>query len=407
MRRLWLVTALVTLAVAWPASAASGAPGSLDPSFGKGGVVITNGFGTPSRAILQSNGDILVTVNSSTGGPSGVLRYLPDGSLDSSFGSGGFAAITSSTLLLEGVSGIALQSDGKILASSTALTSNSGQSGVAVARLSSNGSPDASFGTGGIAFAAVPGGPSAAALVEEANGDILTGGSFLTATYRSETTTGVVVRFTPIGRADNTFGSGGVVSSTVLGGIQTLGLDSSGDVFVLPSAAELSPTGAIDPSVAAATIVASSQGGPNAFLANGTSLRTTTAFIFKGNTEAETQRFLATGAVDSSFPTSEFHYVAGQTARDSADAIAVEPNGDIVVGGSHWFGNAVFGLARLTPGGILDSTFGSGGVLTTTVQGDESVGTVLAQPNNEIVAVGFTENNSTGVSGVALARYFG
>jgi hypothetical protein len=121
----------------------------------------------------------------------------------------------------------------------------------------------------------------------------------------------------------------------------------------------------------------------------------------------KTQRFLATGGVDSTFPSSEFHYVAGHTARDSSDAIAIEPNGDIVVGGAHWLGNAVFGLARLTPGGTLDSTFGSGGVLTTTVQGDESVGTLLAQPNNEIVAVGFTENNSTGVSGLALARYLG
>lgn len=407
MKRLWLVTVLMAMAVAWPASAASAAPGSLDPSFGKGGVVITNGFGTPSDAILQPNGDILVTVNSNTGGPSGVLRYLPNGSLDSSFGTGGFAAITSSTLLLEGVSGIALQSDGKILAASTALTSNSSQVGVAVARLNANGSPDTGFGSGGVAFASVPGGPSAAAVVQEPNGDILTGGSFLTATYRSDTTTGVVVRFTPSGQPDSTFGSGGVVSSTALGGIQTLGLDSSGDVFVLPAAAELSPTGTIEPSVTAATIIASSHGGPNALLANGNSLRTTTAFIFKGNTEVETQRFLATGGLDSSFPTAQFHYLAGQTARDSSDAIAVEPNGDIVVAGSHWFGNAVFGLARLTPSGALDSTFGSGGELTTTVQGDESVGSLLAQPNNEIVAVGFTENNSTGVSGVALTRYLG
>ncbi len=116
-------------------------------------------------------------------------------------------------------------------------------------------------------------------------------------------------------------------------------------------------------------------------------------------------RFLATGTVDSSFPTSEFHYVAGQTARDSANTIAVEPNGDIVVGGVHWLGTAVFGLARLTSAGVLDSTFGTGGTTTTSIQGYDAIGTLLAEPNNEIVAVGSTEDNSTGVSGVSLARY--
>lgn len=406
MRR-WPLAPLTAMLLAVLPSAASAAPGGLDPSFGHGGIVITNGFGTPSDAILQSNGDILVTVNSSVGGPSGVLRYLPSGALDPSFGSGGFAAINPSSLLLDGAGGVALQSDGKILVSSSALTSDASQAGVAVVRLNADGTLDTAFGNGGVAFVAVPGGPSGAAVVQEPNGDILTGGSFLTATYRSETTTGVVARFTPSGRADGTFGSGGVVASTALGGVQTLGVDAAGDVFVLPTAAELGPSGAIDSAVTPAAIVASSQGGPNAFLPGGKSVRTSTAFVFKGNTEAEVQRFLATGAVDSSFPTAEFHYVAGQTARDSSRAIAVEPGGEIVVAGSHWLGTAVFGLARLTAGGSLDTTFGSGGTLTTTIQGDESVGSLLVQSNGEIIAVGFTEDNSTGVSGIALARYFG
>lgn len=406
MKRLWLLALLVALATAMVPAAASAAPGGLDPTFGHGGTVITNGFGTPSNAILQPNGDILVTVNSNTGGPGGVLRYLPSGALDPSFGTGGFAPITSS-LLLVGASGIALQSDGRILVSANAMTTNSSQTGIAVARLNSNGSLDASFGSGGIAFAAAAGGPGAPAVLEEPNGDILSGGSFITATYRSETTTGVIVRLTPSGQPDTTFGSGGVVSSTALGAVRSLGVDAVGDVFVLPGSAEVSPAGAIDAAVTAAPIVASSKGGPDAFLANGESVRTTSSFIFRGNTEVETQRFLANGSLDSGFPTSEFHYIAGQTARDSSDAIAIEPNGDVVVGGSHWLGNAVFGVARLSPAGTLDATFGSGGTTTTTIQGDESVAALLAQPNNELVAVGFTENNSTGVSGVALARYLG
>ena len=406
MTRRWLLAALTAIVVAVPPSAASAAPGGLDPSFGHGGIVISNGFGTLGDAALQANGDILVVVNSSIGG-SGVLRYLPTGALDPSFGNSGFAAISSSNLLLYGASGMAVQSDGEIIVSSSALTSNASQAGVAVARLNSNGSLDTRFGNGGVAFAAVAGGPSAQALLEEPNGDIVTGGSFLTATYRSDTTTGVVVRFTSTGQLDGTFGVGGVVSSTVLGGVQTLGVDAAGDLFALPATTELSPAGAIDPSVTPTPIVASSHGGPNAFLSSGESVRATTVGVFRGNNEVETRRFLATGAVDSSFPTSEFHYVAGQTARDAANTIAVQPNGDIVVGGVHWLGTAVFGLGRLTSGGVLDSTFGTAGTTTTSIQGDDAIGTLLAEPNNEIVAVGSTEDNSTGVSGVALARYFG
>ncbi|MBV9338164.1 MAG: hypothetical protein JO243_19930 [Solirubrobacterales bacterium] len=405
MRRLWLLAPLTAIAVTVAPPAASAAPGSLDPSFGRGGIVITNGFGTPSDAILDRNKDILVTVNSNNGGPNGVLRYLPNGALDSTFGRGGFAALPSGNLIAT-ASGIAVQSDGNIVVSSSAITTDTSQVGVAVARLTSTGSPDTSFGDGGIAFADVPGGPGAGAVVEDQNGNILVGGSFLTAGYRSSTTTGVVVRFTKNGQPDTTFGSGGAVSSTALGGIQTLGVDPSGDVFVLPAAAEISATGAIIPTAAAPQITASSQGGPNAFLSNGQSLRTGSVFVFRGNTEVQVRRFQATGALDSSFTSNPFHYLTGVTARDGSNAIAIEPNGDVVVGGSHWLGTAVLGLARLTPGGSLDPTFGSQGVLTTTVQGDESVGTLLAQGNN-IVAVGFTEDNSTSTAGVALARYLG
>jgi deoxycytidylate deaminase len=53
----------------------------------------------------------------------------------------------------------------------------------------------------------------------------------------------------------------------------------------------------------------------------------------------------------------------------------------------------------------LDASFGSGGVLTTTFNGAEGVGAVVIQPDGKIIAVGFSENNSTGHVFIALARY--
>jgi hypothetical protein len=62
------------------------------------------------------------------------------------------------------------------------------------------------------------------------------------------------------------------------------------------------------------------------------------------------------------------------------------------------------GLARLDTDGSLDSGFGNAGVLTTSFQGGDGATAVLIQPNGDIVAIGFSEDNTTGVTDIALAR---
>jgi len=408
-RLAWLaaITVAATLSTGAVASAAA-APGSLDPTFGNAGTVVTNGDGTPNDAVLQSNGDILVTVDSSTAG--GVLRYLPSGKLDPTFGTDGFASISSSSLIL-GASGIAVQANGDILVTSGATNASDTVQGIAVERLLPNGSPDTTFGTGGVAFMQLSAGePATPAIVQESNGDILVGGDVFVVMKRDDFFEGIVARFTSAGAPDSTFGNSGAVTSTALGQINTLGVDAAGDVFTLPTAAEISPTGTLDSSVTQSSIVASSSGGPDAFQSNGNSVQTSTVFIHKDDNEVETEGFLASGASNPNFSASEIHYAPTDpnSSRDSGSEIAVEPNGDAVVAGAHFLGNSVFGLARFTATGALDTTFGSAGSLTTDIQGDESVDAgLLIQPNGDIIAVGFTEDNSTGVSGVALARYVG
>jgi uncharacterized delta-60 repeat protein len=95
------------------------------------------------------------------------------------------------------------------------------------------------------------------------------------------------------------------------------------------------------------------------------------------------------------------------SAADGAAAVAVQSNGQALVGGAHFLATSVFGLARLTTNGNLDPTFGNGGMLTTFLQGNEGVAALLIQPDGKIVAVGYSENNATGVVDVALVRYLG
>src|ERR1700693_3214831 len=95
--------------------------GTLDPSFGTGGIVTTD-FGdqinsnkaAAAAVAIQSDGKILVCggVPSSTGFPiAAVERYNTDGSVDTSFGSSGIVT----TPQLPTLAAITLQSDGKIV----------------------------------------------------------------------------------------------------------------------------------------------------------------------------------------------------------------------------------------------------------------------------------------------------
>ncbi|MBI5563063.1 MAG: hypothetical protein HY894_09485 [Deltaproteobacteria bacterium] len=128
------------------------ANGSLDASFGVGGKVTTDvGAGDDDYAYavgIQSDGKILAAgfITTASGWDSAIVRYNSDGSLDTSFGAGGKA-----TLYIGGdtwVSALAVQSDGKIIAVGGG--SNGANYDITVVRYISNGTLDASFGTGGI-----------------------------------------------------------------------------------------------------------------------------------------------------------------------------------------------------------------------------------------------------------------
>src|SRR6202049_5072972 len=87
-RPVGLMASGLLMGVSSVSAAAAAAPGSLDPTFGNGGKVLTDlgiGGGVASDAVLQSNGDIVVS------GGFGLARYLPTGKLDSAFGAGGVA----------------------------------------------------------------------------------------------------------------------------------------------------------------------------------------------------------------------------------------------------------------------------------------------------------------------------
>jgi len=91
---------------------------------------------------------------------------------------------------------------------------------------------------------------------------------------------------------------------------------------------------------------------------------------------------------------------------DRAHAVAVEPNGKIVVAGSAASddtGNDDFALARYDPDGSLDPTFGDDGKVVTHF-GYSSAFDVAVQKDEKLVAAGFSSSRGTG-DDFALAHY--
>src|SRR5262249_5952829 len=95
---------------------------------------------------IQADGKIVAA-----GGPGGFApaRFDPDGSLDTSFGSGGEGGTSFPGTAGGGVFSIPIQADGRIGAFGTVFNSPANIEDSALARYNTNGSLDATFGSGG------------------------------------------------------------------------------------------------------------------------------------------------------------------------------------------------------------------------------------------------------------------
>lgn len=158
--------------------------GSLDPTFGSGGQVVTDFFGAADLAAavaLQPDGKIVasgIVSGSNKAFGFGMARYNTNGALDPSFGNGG------KVLTFPGGDNIgsvasALQPDGKIILAGPFVPFPFLSSiGFVIARYNSNGSPDAGFGDGGKVITSFPGvGSEAVAVAIQADGKIVAAGT--------------------------------------------------------------------------------------------------------------------------------------------------------------------------------------------------------------------------------------
>ena len=367
-------------------SAAAAAPGDLDPTFGVGGVVTTDiGPHDSVRAVVvQPDGKILaagaaftdswalaryqpdgkldpdfgvggqVTTAAPAGaafslalGPAGtivvagfgdVVRYLPSGAVDQSFGTSGRTSIPGSTLRA-----IVVLPDGSMLLAGDLRQPGQQGSDFFVARLTSSGALDGTFGVGGKVVTDLGGFDLASALLLLPDGKLLAVGETvgLAADF-------ALVRYLPDGSLDPTFGSGGKVI-TDIGGPNVW---DHGDDAVVTADGRIVVTGASFPSLALA-------------------------------------RYLPNGALDPTFG------VGGVALSVSGEAWSVAQQSDgklVVTTGS-------LAAARFTADGALDSTFGVGGIADAGLAGSGRA--VALDATGRVVVAGDSQAN------FAIVRFLG
>ena len=268
--------------------------------------------------VTQGPGDAIAVQPDGTivvGGGYTLARYLPDGSPDPSFGDGGSVALSGAY-----IRAVALQPDGKIVVAGTGGGSGGPEyvfSQFMVARYNSNGSPDTSFGTNGIVDTTIPepGTP-----------------------YQSSEATALAI-----------LPNGDILAA----GIADVGGFPDNTYFAL---VQYKPDGSLDPS------------------------------------------FGDDGITKTTF-----------SGYDTLAAIASQPDGKIVAsgnswGGGHGDGSEQIALARYEPDGSLDPTFGKAGKVTTAKKLLYEGGPAALQDGKIVVAGSHVNNNGYGLFGV-IARF--
>ena len=214
------------------------ADGKLDTSFGDGGTIrddssFANDLLAQDDLLVQADGRIFATANS------GLVRFNADGTRDMSFGSGGQVTVSNVSIFQ-----LTQQSDGRIIGAGT-----SSFNGFALARFLSDGSLDPSFGTAGV-VTTEPGSGEVRRVLVAADGQIVAVGGPREWNNPFHL---VVAKYNADGSLDTAFANGGILTSDLYGPPNGLAVQPDGHIVigVYSSAADFelirfTPNGGVD-----------------------------------------------------------------------------------------------------------------------------------------------------------------
>jgi uncharacterized delta-60 repeat protein len=361
--------------------------GALDQGFGLHGLVLDSPFnalegGTVS---LQSDGKILLA-GSANSTPYEIFadqfileRYNPDGTPDSSFGTGGKVETHLAPFSVDEADSIAVQADGKILVAGGSFVPGGTTVSFAIVRYNSDGTLDPTF-NGGIVLTDFTDtgadGARVSSIAVQSDGKIVAAGTGGTSTGASKF---ALARYNADGTLDSTFGRGtGKVltdfnfnfglTATEFADVNSVTVQSDGRIVLAGSARD--------------------SGGHQAFAL--------ARYNADGSLDPD---FQGGGKIVTTFPLPPSPFPFSE-----AKSVLIQADGKIVATG--WGGDETsptyFLLARYNPNGVLDGSFGSGGLVMSGVPG-EATGAAL-EPDGKIVVAG-TSLDAESRPGIGLARF--
>jgi len=342
--------------------------GTLDATFGTGGKVTTSIGANRDAAYsiaIQSDGKIVVAGLSSDGAKNhfAVVRYTSTGTLDNTFDSDGIVTTVVGSSDNPAYS-VAIQSDGKIVVSGYAHIGLNDD--FAVVRYNSNGSLDTGFGTGGIVTTNFGSGVAAGnSVAVQLDGKIVVAGYYNTGGMANDF---AVVRYNSDGSLDNTFDTDGKVT-TAIGSVSDVGysvaIQSDGKIIV---------------------------GG----------------YAHIGTTDDfAVIRYTSAGALDNTFDADGKVTTDFGSGTDWGYSVALQLDGKIVVAGFGYSSGTKIAVARYNSDGTLDTGFDTDGKVTTAIGSSGDYGNCVAlQSDGKIVVAGNSYVNGSDAD-FAVVRYSG
>lgn len=383
------------------------ADGSPDLSFASGGLLVFRpsfDIAGVSGLDLMSNGKILANI-ATKDGPFAAARLLPNGSLDPSFGSGGIAAIALPFIEARS-SDLAVRQDGRVVLAGTAEPFDVDGSDTVVAQLTSSGAIDATFGAGGFTRIGTIRNEGAVDCWFDATGKLVAAGT----AWEDGLGSLQVVRLNPDGSRDASFGNSGVslialggdagirTAAPAPGGRIVLGGLSAGPPSAVSLLARLSATGSLDPTFGSGGLVSVPVQAPGSDEVSRIVAQGDGRLVCLGSTTGTPSdqtrsliRFISDGSLDPSFGVGGRVRLAFTDVWNATD-VAVQPDGKILICGlgSVANGRYAFRVQRFLPSGVRDARFGRNSIATAYEQaGCCSVPLALAVGSDgKIVVVG-------------------
>ncbi|MGZ6309761.1 MAG: hypothetical protein ACXWOH_03970 [Bdellovibrionota bacterium] len=342
---------------------------------------------------LQSDGKIIATGisrrNNNGAFDCFVSRYLANGELDSSFGTGG-TAVTRFSVEYTECKDVKVQADGKIVAVGRQFPDSTYNNGsIFVVRFTSSGVLDSGFGTGGYISLIVANRNAAGAVQILPNQKILVIADKIL-DYESFA---ILIRLNSDGSVDTSFGTNGIAGLSldatgyqcfssliynsrfqsdgkilVSGGYQQM--ISSNAYSLRAFVARFNPDGTPDSAFGSGGIVKDTRAGPASGLDVQSDGKTVIAAILPADQRASVFRYLSDGAVDSSFGVGGVASVPLDThSSSSVGKVVVQSDGKIVLSGgiqqvAGTVSHKVATLNRYLTDGRVDTSFGVNGLRT-------------------------------------------